>query len=220
VARPRTRGRGGGDADTTTSRPRRPRGGSGARSVAHAQDTTHTEIQQGRPPGASKPQLLLPAPNPTTLTLSQIRNIRNRQERAAAMEQHSREQYGGGAERHYPVATNTDPNFPVTTPGGRKVDNPVDLPGGRTLAVEVKFYQEYRTISLPEGTRVTEKVEVPLSADIRQQIAKDVALRRADPNFDPRWVFYGAGPNPQLRQQLTDAGIVFVEHHRPTRGSR
>jgi hypothetical protein len=100
----------------------------------------------------------------------------------------------------------------VHTPGGRKTDVPIDLPGGRTVAGEVKMYQQYRTVTLADGTRVTERGAVPLSDHIREQIAKDVALRRADPNFDPRWIFLGAGPNPALRAELTRAGIVFVEH--------
>jgi hypothetical protein len=39
-----------------------------------------------------------------------------------------------------------------------------------------------------------------------------VALRAADPKFDPRWVFYGAGPDDALRDHLTKARIIFVEH--------
>jgi hypothetical protein len=215
VARPRGR-TGDADTDTTTSRPGRTRGGRGATSVADAQNTTTTEMHLGRPPGArggTPPRLALPPPS-TTRTLNQVRNTRDRRERARRAEEYAREQYGGtGGERHYPVATNTDPDFPVTTPGGRKVDVAVDLPNGRTLAVEVKMYQQYRTVTLPDGTRVAERVEVPLSSHIREQVNKDVALRRADPNYDPRWVFYGAGPNQALRDHLNRAGIVFVEHN-------
>jgi hypothetical protein len=188
--------------------------------VHHAQEATAHEMHLGRPGGTSgapttsgQAPLALPPGNPTTLKLQQVRNIRDRQARAKAAEQYARELYGGGPERHYPVATGGDPNFPVTRPGGRKVDVPIDLPGGGTVAGEVKMYQQYRTVSLADGSKVTVRGEVPLSAEIKEQIAKDVNLRRADPTHDPRWIFLGAGPNPALRAELTRAGIVFVEHH-------
>ena len=188
--------------------------------VAHAQEATAHEMHLGRPGGGTggshqtgKPPLALP-PGPThKLSMEQIKRIRDRQERADAAEDFARELYGGGPERHYPVSPNSDPDFPVTGTGGRKVDVPVDLPGGGTLAVEVKMYQQYRTVKLPDGTSVTHKVEVPLSSEIRQQINKDVALHRADPTYDPRWDFHGAGPSPELREYLTRAGIVFIERN-------
>lgn len=102
--------------------------------------------------------------------------------------------------------------YPVETVGGRKVDVPVDLPDGRTLAVEIKTYQEYRTIKLDGGAKQTIKVEVPLSKHIKEQIHKDLALRRADHGYDPRWVFTHAGPSTDLRNYLTQARIIFVEY--------
>jgi hypothetical protein len=119
--------------------------------------------------------------------------------------------YGGGDERHYPVQTNSDPDFPVTRTGGRKVDVPVDLPDGSTTAIEIKMYQRFRTVTQPDGSQVTQHVEVPLRPEIREQINKDVALRNADPSYDPRWAFLGAGPSPALRDYLTKAGIIFTE---------
>ncbi|MEV8510638.1 hypothetical protein AB0368_38215 [Actinoplanes sp. NPDC051475] len=106
------------------------------------------------------------------------------------------------------MAVNNDPDFPVTTPGGRKVDVPVDLDDGTTMAVEVKMYQQYRTISLPDGGHEVQHVEVPLRSEIREQINKDVALRNADPTDDPRWSFLGAGPSPARPDYLTKAGII------------
>jgi len=81
-----------------------------------------------------------------------------------------------------------------------------------TLAIEVKTYARFRTVTLASGQRVTQKVEVPLSPRIREQVNKDVQLRREDPTFDPRWVFVGAGPSPELRAYLARARIIFVEH--------
>jgi hypothetical protein len=51
---------------------------------------------------------------------------------------------------------------------------------------------------------------VPLTTTIREQINKDVALRNADPNFDPRWIFTDAPPSPKLAAYLRQARIVFI----------
>jgi hypothetical protein len=215
---PRQRPHGEGEGEDGRARPSHPHIGDSP-SVHHAQEATAHEMHLGRPGGTSttpttgSTQLALPPGPPMTRNLQQVRNIRDKRARAQAAEQYARELYGGGAERHYPVATSNDPNVPVHTPGGRKVDVPIDLPGGGTVAGEVKMYQQYRTVSLADGTKTVVRGEVPLSEHIREQIAKDVALRRADPTHDPRWIFLGAGPNPALRAELTRAGIVFVEHH-------
>jgi hypothetical protein len=200
-----------------------------ARDAAHraeASATTHLEndaraadritaAHPGIPPAgqdlAGQPKQLLPARN--TMSLAQLRGIRDRATRARAGEDFTRTKYGGEPETHYPVALNSDPDFPVTRPGGRKVDVPVKLSNGTTLAVEVKTYQNWRTVTLADGSNTPQKVEVPLSADIRQQINKDVALRAGDPNYDPRWEFLGAGPSDALSDYLTKAGIIFIEHH-------
>src|SRR6266511_4346126 len=110
-----------------------------------------------------------------------------------------REMYGGGEETHYPVSPNDDADFPVQARGG-------------SFGVEVKMYGQYRTVTVASGGKVTQKVEVPLSDSIREQINKDVALRSQDASFDPRWTFPGAGPYPALREYLTRARIVFVEY--------
>ncbi|MFE9558904.1 hypothetical protein ACFYOD_36300, partial [Streptomyces sp. NPDC006703] len=150
-------------------------------------------------------------PGQTDLTLDQVRKLRDKRTRWSTAEDYFRQLYGGGPERHFPVPTNSHPLYPVETVGGRKVDVPVDLPDGRTLAVEVKTYQEYRTITLDSGEHQTLKVEVPLGKHIKEQIHKDLALRRANPGYDPRWVFTHAGPSAELRNYLTQARIVFVE---------
>jgi hypothetical protein len=100
----------------------------------------------------------------------------------------------------------------VETPGGRNVDVPVRTPDGRTLAIEVKHYLEWRTIKVDGGGTKAIKGEVPLSKGIMEQINKDLTLRRLDPKFDPRWVFLHASPSQALRDYLTQAKIVFIEY--------
>jgi hypothetical protein len=186
---------------------RPPRTPGNSQTVSGAQDSTQQAAQAGRP-GARR---ALP-PGNTTRTLSQVRNIRDWRQRWQAGEEYVRELWGGDPETHYPVDTNSDPDFPVTRPGGRDVDVPVQLPNGQTVAVEVKLYQQYRTVEVAPGQNVTQRVEVPLSDHIREQINKDVALRRADPNYDPRWSFLNAGPSQALRDHLNKAGIIFLEY--------
>lgn len=60
------------------------------------------------------------------------------------------------------------------------------------------------------GQKVPQKVEVPLSDAIREQIAKDVAIRRQNPTYDPRWAFVGAPPSAELVALLRAAGIIFL----------
>ncbi|AZQ73334.1 hypothetical protein EKH77_20835 [Streptomyces luteoverticillatus] len=180
-------------------------------SEAHPQDAAHQQRVDapGHEPDLSRPAL---PPGRGGLTLEEVRKMRDKKTRWSAGEEFHRTMYGSGGERHYPVATNTDPEFPVTAKGGRKVDVPVDLPDGRTLAVEVKTYQEFRTIKFPDGTSRVERVEVPLSKELKEQINKDVALRKLDPKFDPRWSFTHAPPSTELREYLKKAKIIFLEY--------
>ncbi|MEU8424474.1 hypothetical protein AB0C15_26745 [Micromonospora sp. NPDC048835] len=171
------------------------------------QDVAGQAVDLGRPPS----QRALP-PGNTNRTLNQIRRTKDKRKRWQRAEEYVREMYGGNPETHYPVATNSDPDFPVTAVGGRKVDVPVES-NGRTVAVEVKMYQQYRTVEVAPDQKVTHRVEVPLSSHIREQINKDVALRRSDPNYDPRWAFLNAGPSQELRDHLTKAGIIFLEYN-------
>jgi hypothetical protein len=151
-------------------------------------------------------------PGQADKSIQQVRNIRDVRKRWQASEDNARQRYGGADERAYPVPANTDPDFPIDKATTRKVDCPVDLPDGGTLAVEVKMYQQYRNIEVAPGQYAPQKVDVPLSDHIRAQINKDVALRNADPGFDPRWEFQGAGPSQELRDYLTKARIIFIEH--------
>ncbi|MER6159983.1 hypothetical protein ABT147_31265 [Streptomyces sp. NPDC001868] len=163
----------------------------------------------GMEPDLSRPAL---PPGDGPLTLRDVRNMRNPELRWAAGEELHRQQWGGGPERHYPVPVREEGRYPVTGSGGRKVDVPVDLPDGRTVAVEVKTYGEYRTITLKDGTKEAIKNEVPLSKGIKEQIHKDLALREMNPGYDPRWSFTHAGPSKELRDYLIEAKIIFLEY--------
>jgi hypothetical protein len=163
----------------------------------------------GHEPDYSRPALL-PADGP--LSLRDVRNTRDVRTRWERGEEFHRQMLGGGPERHYPVPTNSDPRYPVTTSGGRKVDVPVDLPNGGTVAVEVKTYGPYRMLTLKDDTHKLIRNEVPLSKHIKEQIHKDVALRRMNPGYDPRWSFTHAGPSDELRAYLKKAKIIFLEY--------
>ncbi|MDB1090321.1 hypothetical protein PJ985_22480 [Streptomyces sp. ACA25] len=207
---------GGGESETTGDHP-----DNGPQPAAGGEDPPGTQAHEaqgnGTPdfgdPGTQHPAL--PA-GETQRTLAEVRALRDSRERWQAGEEYVRDLYGAGPERHYPVAPNQDPSYPVTSSGGRKVDAPVDLPDGRTVAVEVKTYQEYRTVKLADGTNQVVQGEVPLSKHIKEQIHKDVALRAQDPQYDPRWVFVQAPPSAELRAYLVEARIIFVEYGRPT----
>ncbi|MFJ3204421.1 hypothetical protein [Streptomyces sp. NPDC086989] len=151
-------------------------------------------------------------PGTAERTLREMRAMRHGRARYKGAEDYLRDMMGGAPEQHYPVPKNDHAYHPVETPGGRHVDVPVHMSDGRTLAVEVKHYLEWRTITLKDGSTRTVKGEVPLSDGIKQQINKDLALRRADPKFDPRWVFLHAPPSQALRNYLTQARVIFVEY--------
>ncbi|MFE2527589.1 hypothetical protein ACFXEL_25465 [Streptomyces sp. NPDC059382] len=151
-------------------------------------------------------------PGTAERTLREMRAMRHSRQRYKGAEDYLREMMDGAPEQHYPVPMHDHPYHPVETPGGRHVDVPVHMSDGRTLAVEVKHYLEWRTINLKDGSTRRVKGEVPLSDGIKQQINKDLTLRRADPKFDPRWVFLHAPPSQALRNYLTQARIIFIEY--------
>jgi hypothetical protein len=173
------------------------------------------------PPGYAPPQLgagpagpvitpFRPIPqlgpgNPTTYTLKQIRNMRGRQKWMAA-EDYVTELNAANPQQHFPVPTQGG-DFPVTLPGGRFVDAPVPTAGGGTRALEVKAYNRWRWV---EGA--AERREVPLSDGIKEQINKDVALRAADPSYDPQWQFIDAPPSKALVDYLKKANILWIHY--------
>ncbi|MGW2085972.1 hypothetical protein [Streptomyces sp. NPDC001880] len=163
----------------------------------------------GKEPDYSRPALL---PSDGPLTLRNVRNTRDLETRWKRGEEFHRQMWGSGGERHYPVPKSSGPRYPVTTGGGRKVDVPADLPGGRTVAIEVKTYGPYHTVTMKDGTKYRVQNEVPLSKKIKEQINKDIALRRLNPGYDPRWSFTHAGPSGSLRAYFKKAKIIFLEY--------
>ncbi|MFF9567747.1 hypothetical protein [Streptomyces sp. NPDC014685] len=163
----------------------------------------------GQEPDYSRPALL---PSDGPLTLRNVRNTRDLETRWKRGEELHRQMWGSDGERHYPVPKSSGPRYPVTAGGGRKVDAPVDLPGGRTVAIEVKSYGPYRTVTMKDGSQYRVQNEVPLSKGIKEQINKDMALRRMNPGYDPRWAFTDAGPSSSLRAYFKEAKIIFIEY--------
>ncbi|MFD9107062.1 hypothetical protein [Streptomyces bottropensis] len=184
-------------------------------SSAEAGDGPDREHQPHRPdgePDITRPELM---PGRTRRTLRQMQAMRHSRARFKGIEDFFREMTDGAPERHYPVPTHDHPYYPVGGPKGRNVDVPVDLPDGRTLAIEVKHYQGWRTVTLTDGSTKPVKGEVELTKGLIEQINKDLTLRRLDPKFDPRWVFSHAPPSQALRNYLIQARIIFVEYGPP-----
>lgn len=157
-------------------------------------------------PTTPSPLLLSPG-NPTTLSLSQVRNLRG-PERWQAGEQYIQELYGSPGQQHFPVPVDPSGPFPVTGAGGRFVDAPAAGGSGQLLAGEVKTYQRWITSN---GTPTAR--EVPLSPHITEQIHKDVWLRQNVPGYDPRWMFLDAPPSPALIDKLREANITWIQYN-------
>lgn len=184
-------------------------------SSAESGDGPDREYQPDRhdgEPDFTRPELM---PGRTRRTLRQMQAMRHGRARFKGIEDFFREMTDGAPERHYPVPTHDHPYYPVGAPKGRNVDVPVDLPDGRTLAIEVKHYQGWRTVTLTDGSTKAVKGEVDLTKGLIEQINKDLTLRRLDPKFDPRWVFSHAPPSQALRNYLIQARIIFVEYGPP-----
>ncbi len=184
----------------------------GPRSLAPAADQPFGLLSAGRQPFGYFPRtpspLLLGTGNPTTLSWQQVRNLRG-PERWQAAENYITELYGGQGQVHRPITPSPQAApFPVETPGGRFTDTTAAGGAGQTLGIEVKTYLRWRTV----GGAAREQT-VPLTDKIREQVAKDVALRAADRTFDPRWIFTDAPPSPQLANYLRSARITFIIMH-------
>ncbi|MDA0140649.1 hypothetical protein [Solirubrobacter deserti] len=153
------------------------------------------------------PQQIASGP-PMRHTLRQVLNLRQPNKWQAG-EDYIEDLYQAQRGRHFPVQTNPNGALPVTKPGGRYPDNYV--PGvADDLALEVKTYGRYRTVN---GQTV--EFEVPLSGEIREQIAKDVALMASNPRYRPIWIFLDAPPSRELVDLLTSNRIVVNIFGRP-----
>ncbi|WP_053214917.1 hypothetical protein [Streptomyces viridochromogenes] len=174
-----------------------------------APSATHPHSSSAGDGGPTQGELL---PGTARRTLREMRAMNHSRDRYKGAEDYVREMTGGAPERHYRVPSHDHPYYPVQGTGGRNVDVPVDMPDGRTLAVEVKHYLEWRTIKLSDGSTRPVKGEVPLNDGIIEQINKDLTLRRQDPTYDPRWIFLHAPPSQALRNYLIQARIIFIEY--------
>ncbi|MFF5572561.1 hypothetical protein [Streptomyces luteogriseus] len=190
-----------------------PHQGHDAKDAADGEGTTpsatHPHSSSAGDGGPTQGELL---PGTARRTLREMRAMNHSRDRYKGAEDYVREMTGGAPERHYRVPSHDHPYYPVQGAGGRNVDVPVDMPDGRTLAVEVKHYLEWRTIKLSDGSTRPVKGEVPLNDGIIEQINKDLTLRRQDPTYDPRWVFLHAPPSQALRNYLIQARIIFIEY--------
>lgn len=155
------------------------------------------------------PELLLKAGRPTTLTYKEVIKLPH-PERYEAMERYIAEVYGGipQVRTALQLAPEVAP-FPVETPGGRITDVVVSASDQFDLYIEVKTYLRYVGVKgVPSSLNVPRTV--PLSAKIREQIAKDVALRNLDRTIDPRWIFTDAPPSQELMNYLDKANIAYI----------
>jgi hypothetical protein len=200
-----------------------------AKLAAEAKQACHTSENAGAPADVAaiaaggagalpgRPPLQLEPGNTGGPTLRDLMNWRSRptQERAGAYpgekrwragERHVANMWDGQHQgNHIPVPTHDNAPYPVTGPGGRDVDVVHVGPDGRKYHIEVKTYQRWKTVN-----GVSQEQYVPLSEDLREQIAKDVNIRAADPAVELHWTFTDAHPSPELRNALSHARITFT----------
>ncbi|MCF6118253.1 LysM peptidoglycan-binding domain-containing protein [Mesorhizobium muleiense] len=168
----------------------------------------HVPGGPGRPEGDAVPPQATPARKaieaapPTTHSLQQVRNMQQ-PEKWKAGELYTRELNGSAGQAHFPVAADPTGAHPVFGEGGRYVDAPVFKSQDTIEAIEVKTYNRWTTIDGDAQMR-----EVGLTPALQEQINKDVALRNANPGYQPRWVFIDAPPSAQLQRALDDAAII------------
>jgi hypothetical protein len=163
------------------------------------------------PPGPKPPAQLRPGGR-TTLTHTQLRNLRPGKAGGAQNLQ------GTAGKQHVAELVGGDPKerVTITTLGPRFHD--VREPPHRTgwdFRREVKTYREYLTETLPDGTKVTTRNLVRATKEIRDQIAKDVEImKQLGPNGERRvvqWDFTVSPPDDTLRKLLIDSGLPFTE---------
>ncbi len=176
----------------------------GAQSAAGGGTASGAAATAVTPPQVGAPPTFRLSPGaPTDLTHGQILNLRGA-DRWIQSETFQHQMQRGVSQVHRPVAVDLTGKYPISRPGGRFTDESVTW-AGHTIGIEVKTYGRWRTV---EG--VAQEQRVPLTNAIREQIHKDLAIRRADPTFDPRWVFTDAPPSVELQAYLHEVGIVAV----------
>ncbi|MCF2434567.1 hypothetical protein LV779_06505 [Streptomyces thinghirensis] len=119
---------------------------------------THPHSGSAGDGGPAQGELL---PGTARRTLREMRAMNHSRDRYRGAEDYVREMTGGAPERHYRVPSHDHPYYPVHGTGGRNVDVPVDMPDGRTLAVEVKHYLEWRTLKLSDGSTRPGRAKFP-----------------------------------------------------------
>ncbi len=144
-------------------------------------------------------QKQLPAPPPTTLSLSQVARLKGTgRVRGEAFNLHLHQLFGGQREVF------------ASTKLGARFHDVRSIMGTRTvLAVEGKNYLAFRTV---QGQAI--RGEVPLSGEIQTQILKDFLWMRAGRDVGQhrivQWQFGGAPPASDLRESLLRRGFNIV----------
>jgi RHS repeat-associated protein len=147
----------------------------------------------------SKPPLMLPGGGATTQSLAAVARMRGTgQQRGAAFNQYLQELYGGTREVHE-----------TTRLGSRFHDLQTPRTTLTDLRLEGKNYLRFRTVG---GQTVAGRV--PLSADIRSQVYKDVIWMRAGraSGVDRlvQWNFAAAPPSSDLAAFLEHWGLPYA----------
>lgn len=169
------------------------------RSLLDESRPTFNDITRGTEPPRQPLRL---THQPTTHTIEEVRQL-PQPEKWKAGEQHIRELHGATGSRRFEMRKEGG----QSAMSARVVDSVTDLPNGTILAGEVKTYNRSRIVN-----GASRDQSVPLSRHIRQQVLKDVRLRRANPQYDPRWFFLDAPPSDELSAFLRKHKIVTIIH--------
>ena len=144
---------------------------------------------------------MLPPAGETTRTIEEVQRLRGTgRERGVAFNEYLAQLNKGRQEVR------------AETRLGRRMHDVGDIPGLTTqLRIEGKNYRRFLTVN-----GKTLKGSVPLSAEIRSQIYKDVLFVREGRKLGTQrlvqWEFGGAGPSDELAALLQRWGIPYVRH--------
>lgn len=126
-------------------------------------------------------------------------------ERWKAGEQFVRRLVGSAGSAHFHVPPVKVAGEEIKGSGGRHVDAIEYREDGTFVAHEVKTYGLYYTDA--NGMRVT--VEVPLDAEIKEQVLKDAWLAANVKGYTAFWHFLGAPPSKALQDFLAQHSIKY-----------